>query len=53
MGGCSHPLCPHSLFCMQVAAMAAGRVLVGHQLSKDLKVLLLSHPRKDLRDTAR
>jgi hypothetical protein len=33
--------------------MAEGRTLVGHGLSKDLKVLLLSHPRKNIRDTAK
>lgn len=37
----------------RVAKLAEGRTLVGHGLSKDLKVLLLSHPRKDIRDTAK
>jgi RNA exonuclease 4 len=37
----------------RVAALVAGRVLVGHSLSGDLKALLLSHPRKLVRDTAR
>jgi hypothetical protein len=37
----------------RVAKMVEGRTLVGHSLSKDLKVLLLSHPRKDIRDTAK
>lgn len=36
-----------------MAKLAEGRVLVGHSLSKDLKVLLLSHPRRDIRDTAK
>jgi RNA exonuclease 4 len=29
------------------------RILIGHSLSHDLDALLLSHPRKDIRDTAR
>lgn len=37
----------------KVAKLAEGRIIVGHSLSKDLKVLLLSHPRKDIRDTAK
>lgn len=36
-----------------VAALLKGRTLVGHGLSKDLRVLMLSHPRKDIRDTAK
>ncbi|KAG6790300.1 hypothetical protein POTOM_006448 [Populus tomentosa] len=36
----------------KVAVLIKGRILVGHALSNDLKVLLLSHPRKDLRDTS-
>jgi len=30
-----------------------GRLLVGHGLSNDLKAMMLDHPRKDIRDTAR
>ncbi|GAB4817053.1 hypothetical protein N2152v2_004099 [Parachlorella kessleri] len=30
-----------------------GRVVVGHAITNDLKVLLLGHPRKDIRDTSR
>ncbi|KAF5827595.1 hypothetical protein DUNSADRAFT_362, partial [Dunaliella salina] len=30
-----------------------GRLLVGHGLSNDLKAMMLDHPRKDTRDTAR
>ena len=37
----------------QVAALLAERVVVGHSISKDFKVLLLSHPGKLVRDTAR
>ncbi|KAJ7014420.1 LOW QUALITY PROTEIN: RNA exonuclease 4 [Populus alba x Populus x berolinensis] len=37
----------------KVAVLIKGRILVGHALSNDLKALLLSHPRKDLRDTFR
>ncbi|KAI0515561.1 hypothetical protein KFK09_008226 [Dendrobium nobile] len=36
----------------KVAEAIKGRILVGHALHNDLKVLLLSHPRKDTRDTA-
>ena len=36
-----------------VAKLLDGRVLVGHALKNDLQVLLLSHPKRDLRDTSR
>jgi hypothetical protein len=36
----------------RVAALLAGRLLVGHALRNDLKALLLSHPRRLIRDTA-
>ena len=36
-----------------VAEILDGRILVGHALKHDLKVLFLSHPRKKLRDTSR
>lgn len=39
--------------CCQVSELLTGRVVVGHSINKDLKVLLLSHPRKDIRDTAK
>ncbi|KAL8032061.1 hypothetical protein ABFS82_13G069800 [Erythranthe guttata] len=35
-----------------VADMIHGRILVGHALRNDLKALLLSHSKKDIRDTA-
>ncbi|PKA45708.1 Small RNA degrading nuclease 3 [Apostasia shenzhenica] len=35
----------------KVAELIKGRILVGHALHNDLKVLLLSHPKKDTRDT--
>jgi RNA exonuclease 4 len=35
-----------------VAALIKGKVLVGHALKNDLKVLMLSHPRMMIRDTA-
>ncbi|XP_035878361.1 RNA exonuclease 4 isoform X2 [Phyllostomus discolor] len=35
----------------EVAAMLKGRVLVGHALHNDLKVLFLDHPRRKIRDT--
>ena len=36
----------------QVAEMISGRVLVGHALRNDFKALLLSHPKRLIRDTA-
>uniref|UniRef100_A0A2P2IYV1 Uncharacterized protein MANES_03G104200 n=1 Tax=Rhizophora mucronata TaxID=61149 RepID=A0A2P2IYV1_RHIMU len=36
----------------KVAEIIKGRILVGHALRNDLKALLLSHPKKDLRDTS-
>ncbi|KAJ9662391.1 3'-5' exonuclease [Coniosporium apollinis] len=36
-----------------VAELISGRILVGHALKNDLGVLVLSHPRRDIRDTAR
>ncbi|KAK7401791.1 hypothetical protein VNO78_13563 [Psophocarpus tetragonolobus] len=36
----------------KVAELINGRILVGHALSNDLKALLLSHPKKDIRDTS-
>ncbi|AMD22855.1 HHR086Wp [Eremothecium sinecaudum] len=35
-----------------VADLIEGRILIGHSISKDLKVLRLSHPRNLTRDTA-
>ncbi|KAL4204706.1 hypothetical protein AMTRI_Chr01g133330 [Amborella trichopoda] len=35
-----------------VADLMKGRILVGHALHNDLKALLLSHPKKDTRDTS-
>jgi RNA exonuclease 4 len=35
------------------ADLLQARTLVGHGLSKDLRVLMLSHPRKAIRDTAK
>ncbi|EIE23882.1 Exonuclease, partial [Coccomyxa subellipsoidea C-169] len=37
----------------KVADMFKGRVVVGHAITNDLTALLLSHPRKSIRDTAR
>ncbi|KAK4534828.1 hypothetical protein CDCA_CDCA03G0853 [Cyanidium caldarium] len=37
----------------EVARWIDGRLLVGHELQNDLRVLLLSHPRRRTRDTAR
>ncbi|KAG6397840.1 hypothetical protein SASPL_139289 [Salvia splendens] len=36
----------------KVAEMVDGKILVGHALHNDLKALLLTHPKKDIRDTA-
>lgn len=35
-----------------MADLIKGRILVGHALRNDLKALLLSHPKQDIRDTA-
>jgi len=37
----------------EVAEMMAGRVLVGHALNHDLKVLFLDHPKRMIRDTSK
>ncbi|XP_063242404.1 RNA exonuclease 4 [Bacillus rossius redtenbacheri] len=37
----------------EVAEILKGRILVGHALSNDFKVLFLSHPRKRIRDTSK
>ncbi|NXC54757.1 REXO4 exonuclease, partial [Aleadryas rufinucha] len=37
----------------EVAEILKGRILVGHALKNDLKVLLLDHPQKKMRDTQR
>ncbi|CAH8564963.1 unnamed protein product [Heterobilharzia americana] len=37
----------------QVAELIKNRILVGHSILKDLKVLRLSHPRRFIRDTSR
>ncbi|KAF2716001.1 hypothetical protein K431DRAFT_289777 [Polychaeton citri CBS 116435] len=37
----------------EVMALVEGRMLVGHALKNDLQVLLLNHPKRDLRDTSR
>ena len=37
----------------QIAALLKGRVLIGHDVKHDLRVLELSHPVKDIRDTAK
>ncbi|GAB2284449.1 hypothetical protein Dimus_018900 [Dionaea muscipula] len=36
----------------KVAELITGRILVGHALRNDLRALLLSHPKKDMRDTS-
>jgi len=37
----------------EVAEMMAGRILVGHAINHDLKVLFLDHPKKMIRDTSK
>ncbi|KAG0642104.1 ribonuclease H-like domain-containing protein [Tuber brumale] len=37
----------------EVSAILTDRVLVGHAVKYDLEALLLSHPRRDIRDTSR
>ncbi|KAI4741840.1 hypothetical protein E4T50_07744 [Aureobasidium sp. EXF-12298] len=37
----------------EVAALLEGKILIGHALKNDLDVLLLSHPKRDIRDTSR
>lgn len=44
---------PFSEVQRDVAELISGRILVGHALKNDLGVLMLSHPRRDIRDTAR
>jgi DNA polymerase III epsilon subunit-like protein len=36
-----------------VAALLTGRILIGHAVHHDLKVLMLSHPHSDIRDTSK
>eukprot|EP01138_Halocafeteria_seosinensis_P001867 gb/GECG01001910.1/.p1 GENE.gb/GECG01001910.1/~~gb/GECG01001910.1/.p1 ORF type:complete len:320 (+),score=41.94 gb/GECG01001910.1/:1-960(+) len=37
----------------EVADMLDGRILIGHGLNSDFKALMLDHPRKQIRDTAK
>ncbi|XP_026317397.1 RNA exonuclease 4 [Hyposmocoma kahamanoa] len=37
----------------EVAEIIRGKILVGHSLKNDLSVLFLSHPKRNIRDTAR
>eukprot|EP00039_Didymoeca_costata_P023252 m.6490 g.6490 ORF g.6490 m.6490 type:complete len:337 (-) comp3538_c0_seq1:67-1077(-) len=37
----------------EVSSILKGKILVGHALEHDFKVLLLDHPRKSIRDTAK
>ena len=36
----------------QLSELFKGRILVGHSLKNDMKVLMLDHPKKDTRDTS-
>lgn len=57
VGGLPPPLWQHAPPLGEVrarlAALLAGRILVGHHLSKDLAALALAHPASDVRDTLR
>ncbi|CAD0084895.1 unnamed protein product [Aureobasidium vineae] len=44
---------PFSEVQKEVAALIDGKILIGHALKNDLDVLLLSHPKRDIRDTSR
>lgn len=44
---------PFKVVQKDVADILNGRVLVGHALKNDLNALMLSHPRRDMRDTSR
>ncbi|KAK4994006.1 3'-5' exonuclease, partial [Elasticomyces elasticus] len=48
--GCARPF---KQVQQDVAAILDGRILVGHALKNDLSVLMLNHPPRDIRDTAR
>eukprot|EP00163_Fabomonas_tropica_P011449 TRINITY_DN2215_c0_g1_i4.p1 TRINITY_DN2215_c0_g1~~TRINITY_DN2215_c0_g1_i4.p1 ORF type:complete len:181 (-),score=43.63 TRINITY_DN2215_c0_g1_i4:67-609(-) len=37
----------------QVARILTGRIVVGHALKNDFSALMLSHPKRDVRDTAK
>jgi len=38
---------------LKVGELLMGKILVGHALKNDLSALMISHPRSDIRDTAR
>ena len=42
---------PYDIVQKEVCDILKGRILVGHALQNDLKVLMLSHSRKNIRDT--
>lgn len=44
---------PFEVVQKEVADIIVGRVLVGHSVKNDLAVLFLSHPNRNIRDTAR
>lgn len=45
--------CSLGTVCHEVAEILRGRVLVGHALKNDLDVLLLKHPKSQIRDTSK
>ena len=38
---------------VDVAQLLEGRILIGHAIRKDLAVMMLGHPQRDIRDTSR
>lgn len=41
------------IVCSEVSTMLRGRILVGHGLRNDLQVLMLKHPKRNIRDTSK
>lgn len=41
------------IVCHEVAEILKGRVLIGHGLNNDLEVLMIKHPKSNIRDTSR
>lgn len=37
----------------EIASLIKGRILIGHAIRNDLEVLMLGHPKRDIRDTSR
>ncbi|KZS03954.1 putative RNA exonuclease 4 [Daphnia magna] len=41
------------IVCHEVAEILKGRILIGHGLNHDLEVLMIKHPKSNIRDTSR